>query len=206
MPRFLRTNLATRPFYNEAAVRLWLAVLAAVVVAATIFNLTLWVRYSRSDTELAEKAVRDEARAAELRADAARLRSSVDNSQVKAIATDANLANSLIDRRTFSWTALFNRFEDMIPANLRITSVRQRVDRVRGPVLTITVVGKSVKDVNQFMETLEKSGVFTQLLAQDESINDQNEVEGTLEALYRPVSATAAPTALEVAPTAGERP
>ena len=34
----LRTNLATRPFYNEGAVRLVLLGLGLVVVAATLFN------------------------------------------------------------------------------------------------------------------------------------------------------------------------
>jgi Tfp pilus assembly protein PilN len=206
MARFLRTNLATRPFYNETAVRFWLAVLAAAVVAATIFNVTQWIRYSRSDTELAQRASRDEARAAELRSGATKLRTSVDGTQVQAIAADAGMANSLIDRRTFSWTELFNRFEATIPGNLRITSVRQRIDRVRGPVLTITVVAQSVKDINQFMESLEQSGAFTQLLAQDETLNEQDEVEGTLEALYRPAAGTAAPAAPEAAPTTGVRP
>ena len=34
----IRTNLATRPFYNEQAVQLWLLVLVTLVVGATAFN------------------------------------------------------------------------------------------------------------------------------------------------------------------------
>ena len=63
----IRTNLSTRPFYNERAVRLWLLAFAALVVAASVFNVTRVIRYSRSDTELATQASRDEARAADLR-------------------------------------------------------------------------------------------------------------------------------------------
>ncbi len=65
----IRTNLSTRPFYNEGAVRSWLAILAIVAVAATIFNVSRVLRYSRSDTELATQASRDEARAAERQGD-----------------------------------------------------------------------------------------------------------------------------------------
>ena len=107
----IRTNLSTRPFYNERAVQLWLLVLALVVAAATVFNVARVIRYSQTDTELATQASRDEARAADLRAEAARLRGSVDLQQIELASTEARQANDLIDRRTFSWTDLFNQFE-----------------------------------------------------------------------------------------------
>ena len=44
----IRTNLSTRPFYNERAVHFWLLVMALLIVAATIFNVTRVLRYSRS--------------------------------------------------------------------------------------------------------------------------------------------------------------
>ena len=72
----LRTNLSTRPFYNERAVHVWLAVIALVVVAATAFNVSRVIRYSQSDTRLATQADRDEARATDLRKEAAQLRAS----------------------------------------------------------------------------------------------------------------------------------
>ena len=71
----------------------------------------------------------DEARASELRASAARLRSSVDPKQIELASNEARLANDLIDRRTFSWTELFNVFEKTLPDEVRITAVRPRVER-----------------------------------------------------------------------------
>ena len=124
--RVIRTNLSTRPFYNESAVRLWLTILAILAVAATLFNGSRVLRYSRSDTALATQASRDEARAAEVRATAVRLRASVDTKQVDAASMEARQANDLIDRRTFSWTELFNRLETTLPPEVRITSVRPR--------------------------------------------------------------------------------
>src|SRR6266446_8603683 len=159
----IRTNLSTRPFYNEGVVRLWLLAFGVLVVAASIFNVTRIIHYSRSDTELATQASRDEARAAELRASAARLRASVDLKQVDYASSDARQANDLIDRRTFSWTELFNRFEATLPEDVRITSVRPKVDTVKGTTLTITVVGKTIEDAYQFMANLEATGAFTEL-------------------------------------------
>ena len=127
----IRTNLSTRPFYNERAVHVWLLAIALAVAAATIFNVSRVMRYSRSDTQLATQASRDEARAADLRQQAARLRASVDPRQVDLASADARQANDLIDRRTFSWTELFNRFETTLPDDVRITAVRPKIDRDR---------------------------------------------------------------------------
>src|SRR5438132_754559 len=63
----IRTNLATRPFYNERAVHLAILLLALIVVLASIFNVARVVQLSRSDTRLGTQASRDEDSAAERR-------------------------------------------------------------------------------------------------------------------------------------------
>jgi len=146
----IRTNLSTRPFYNERSVQLILLAIAVVVVAFTAFNASRVLRYSRSDTRLATQASRDEARAADLRQQAARLRATVDAKQIDYASADSREANDLIERRTFSWTDLFNRFETTLPDDVRITAVRPKVER-EGFVLTITVVARSVDNASEFM-------------------------------------------------------
>jgi type IV pilus assembly protein PilN len=180
----IRTNLSTRPFYNEGAVRSWLTILAIVAVAATIFNVSRVLRYSRSDTELATQATRDEVRAAEVKVTAAKLRASVDTKQVDVASVEARQANDLIDRRTFSWTELFNRLETTLPPEVRITSVRPALDRNRRITLTITVLARGVDDVNEFMERLETTGAFANLLSSEERITDSGQLVAVLECEY----------------------
>ena len=180
----IRTNLSTRPFYNEGVVRAWLAILALVAIAATIFNVSRVLQYSRSDTELATQASRDEARAAEVRTTAGKLRASVDTKQVDAASVEARQANDLIDRRTFSWTELFNRLETTLPPEVRITSVRPSLDRDRRITLNITVLARGVDDVNEFMERLEATGAFANVLSRDERVNDSGQLVAALECEY----------------------
>ena len=180
----IRTNLSTRPFYNEGAVRSWLTILAIVAVAATIFNVSRVLRYSRSDTELATQASRDEARAADVRATAGKMRASVDTKQVDAASVEARQANDLIDRRTFSWTELFNRLETTLPPEVRITSVRPSLDRDRRIMLMITVLARGVDDVNEFMEKLEATGAFVKVLSRDEKVTDSGQLVAALECEY----------------------
>lgn len=189
----IRNNLSTRPFYNAAAVQLWLAVAAAVVVLATLFNVVQVLRYSNSNTELVTRASNDEATARELRSRAQKLRSSVDVAQVDAVSEDARQANDLIDRRTFSWTELFNRFERTLPDDVRITSVQPSIDNDRRIVLNVNVLARGVDDVNQFMENLDGTGSFLELRSRQEQTTEDGQIESALEMVYRP-SGEAAPS------------
>jgi Tfp pilus assembly protein PilN len=182
----IRTNLSTRPFYNERAVHAWLLLAALLVAAATVFNVERGMRYRRSDTELVTQAAANEARAATLHRQASALRATVDPHQVDTASTAARQANDLIDRRTFSWTDLLNRFETTLPDQVRITAIRPKIDRDRGIVLAINVVAGDVDDVNTFMENLDRTGAFKEVNSSSDRINEDGQLESLLEAIYLP--------------------
>ena len=188
----IRTNLATRPFYNERAVHLVLLVIAALGLAATIFNVTEVVQLSRRDTQLLAQASRDAAQAADVSRRAARMRATVDPRVLDLASADARQANELIDRRTFSWTELLNRLELTLPDDLRIATMRPKLDPKRGIVVTVIVSAKSgVDDINLFIDKLEATGAFAQLQKLDERLDDQNELQATIEGIYTPMAAHA---------------
>lgn len=194
----IRTNLSTRPFYNDRAVSLWLVLVAMVLAAATVFNVTRVMRDAGSNTELVQQASRDETRAAEARRNASSLRASVNVAQIDAASLDARQANDLIDRRTFSWTELFNRFETTLPDDVRITSVSPALDTARNIVLTVTVLARTVDNVNEFMERLDAAGTFRDLRSTQERTNEDDQIESVLQMVYLPAQA-AAPAASPVA-------
>ncbi|MEO8259812.1 MAG: hypothetical protein ABI868_20875 [Acidobacteriota bacterium] len=182
----IRTNLSTRPFYNERAVRLVLLGVGLIVLAATLFNVTRILQLSRQDTQLATQAASDEARARDLVASAAARRAAVDPRALELASVEARQANELIDRRTFSWTELFNRFEMTEPDDVRITAVRPRLDPKRGTIVTIAIVARSVEDVNQFLDRLQATGAFSELLRIDEHLDDEQSLwQATLEGIYK---------------------
>jgi len=184
----IRTNLSTRPFYNERAVHLTILLIALIVVIASVFNVTRVIQLSRSDTQLGTQASRDEARATELRGSAARLRASVDPKQIEVVSVEARKANDLIDRRTFSWTELFNRLETTLPSDVRITAVRPKVD-ASGTTLTISVIARTVDDVSQFMDNLHKTGAFRSVGSRiEEHMNEEGQLEAVFDAIYLPLA------------------
>ena len=188
----IRTNLSTRPFYNERIVSLWLLVFLLVVAAATVFNTQRVLRYSHSDTELGTAASSDEALAKRLKTSATKLRGSVDAKQIDAAQAEARQANDLIDRRTFSWTELLNVFEKTLPDEVRITALRPKVERGQFGI-TISVVARGVDDLNTFMNNLEMTGTFAKVGSViEERFTDQGQLQANIEAVYKPSTGHAA--------------
>jgi Tfp pilus assembly protein PilN len=203
----IRNNLSTRPFYNVAAVRTWLTIAGIVILLATAFNISQVLRYSNSNTELVTRAANDEARAVELRRNAQKMRASVDAAQVEEVSVDARQANDLIDRRTFSWTELFNRFERTLPDDVRITAVRPTVDKDHRIVLLVNVLARSVDDVNEFMEKLDQTNAFLELRSREEQTNEEGQIESTLEMVYQPRAASPDPaTPTSATPASADAP
>src|SRR5215210_5402913 len=124
----LRTNLSTRPFYNERAVHALLTIAGVVVLILTVFNVVEIVVLSREQSALANRATVSETRARELRAHAAQVRQGVDPKQLETISGEAREANAIIGQRLFSWTELLNRLETTLPEDVRITAMRPHLD------------------------------------------------------------------------------
>jgi Tfp pilus assembly protein PilN len=192
----LRANLSTRPFYNERLVTLLLGVSALVVLVVTLLNLYRVVTLTARVSALGAEAEQAERTGVDLRQQAARARSSVDQARLTAVATAAHEANTLIDRRTFSWTELFNRFEATLPPDVRIAAVRPSVGEDGDLTLGIAVVARSVDAIDTFIEALEETGAFEDVLSREERINEDDEVEATLRGRYHAGPRTA--------PAAGE--
>jgi len=197
----LRTNLSTRPFYNTRAVQTVLAVAALVVVALTLFNAVQIIRLSASQRTLGERAATAEAEAQRLRTEAAALRARINPEELRVVAAAANEANGIIDRRAFSWTDLLARFEQTLPDEARITAIQPRHEKGR-VIISALVETREIEDLDRFIEALEKTGTFHDVLP-----TQYQQADGVYQAVIEGVY-TEAPAAVEdVAPAAaGEVP
>ena len=151
-----------------------------------MFNTTRVLQYSRNDTELGTSASRDEARAAELARSAARLRTTVDPKQIELASLEARQANDLIDRRTFSWTELFNVFETTLPDDVRITAVRPKIAKGQFQ-LTIAVVARERGRHQPVHGSSRTTGAFTKVGSSiEEHVNEQGQIQATWMSSTRP--------------------
>ena len=199
----LRTNLSTRPFYNERAVHLVLGLVALVVIGLTVANLVSVVRLSRQNTVLGATMREDRSTAEELTRKARQTRQEINQDELKVIVAAAREANALIDGRTFSWTALFNQLESTLPPDVMLSSVRPTIDD-NGTKITMVVVGRRTADLDEFMEKLEATGAFENVLPHQQNLNDEGLTQATIDGMYVP-DAAAPPPAPAAAPPAPEK-
>jgi hypothetical protein len=187
-----RINLSTRPFYNERAVNTALALALAVVLAVTAFNLWRVYLLSGRHAQLQARITQAEQKARQFREQASRIRASINGRELEATVAAAREANALIERRVFSWTEVLNQFETTLPASVRISSVRPRVERDGSMVVDVVVLGRSVEAVDTFIENLERGGAFTSVLSTDEFVNDAGLIQASIEGRYNPAVAASA--------------
>jgi Tfp pilus assembly protein PilN len=193
----LRTNLSTRPFYNERAVYAAVAALALVVLAATAWQITRVVSLSRYKTELNAAIDRDKAEAAVRARDAAQIRSGLDQKQLAVVAAGAKEANQLIEQRTFSWTQLFNLLEATLPEDVMLTSVRP--DFKEGVTqVNLDVQGRHSDDIDAFWDRLEKTGAFRNIQWSAVTVTDEGLNRIQMRAVYSPPSAPTRPVSAVV--------
>jgi Tfp pilus assembly protein PilN len=182
----LRTNLSTRPFYNERAVKVALAALAIVILAVTAFNAIELIRLTSSQRALGARAADSEAEAARLRTQAIAIRAQINPKELETVANAAREANGIIDQRAFSWTELLTRFEQTLPEDVRITAVSPRLAPNGGFVIGMTVEARRAEDLDAFIEALEKTGSFHNVTPAEEQTNEKGLIEAVVQATYIP--------------------
>lgn len=179
----IRTNLSTRPFYNVRAVHVAILALAAIVLAVTVFNVVQIIRLSTSQRTLGAQAQAAEDEATRLRAEAVQFVGRVDPKELAVVAKAAAEANEIIDQRTFPWTDLFAHFESALPANVRITEVQQGAGT---DLLIIGAQARSIDELDQFIEALEMSGAFRDVVPTDETLMESGLIDARIQGTYTP--------------------
>jgi hypothetical protein len=197
MARADRINLSTRPFYNERGVQAALSLAAAIVLAVTAYN--LWQVYvlSGRHAELQGRISQEASKTRDLRERATAIRRSINPRELETTVAAAREANLLIERRVFSWTEILNQFETTLPAAVRISAVRPRLERDGTMMVEVVVLARTVEGVDTFIENLEKRGAFSGVLSREEFVNEDGLIQAALQGRYQPAAVPAPAGAAE---------
>jgi Tfp pilus assembly protein PilN len=181
----LRTNLSTRPFYNERGVHAVLALLAAILIAVTAWQVLRIVNLSRQKTELTAAVRRDRAESEKLTREAGDIRRGINQQELTVVTTAAREANDLIEQRTFSWTGLFNQLEATLPEDVMLMSVRPAFKDTT-TIINLELQGKRTEDVDTFMDNLEGTGQFHNVRWSQENVTEEGLHRVSMQAEYAP--------------------
>jgi Tfp pilus assembly protein PilN len=181
----LRTNLSTRPFYNERAVHALAAVVALLLLAITTWQIVRVVRLSRYKTELNAAIKRDKSEAESRTKDAASVRRGLDQTELAVVAAAAKEANHLIEQRTFSWTQLFNHLEATLPEDVMLLAVRPEFEEGETHV-SLDLQGRASDDIDAFWDSLEKTGAFRDIQWSAVNVTEDGLNKVVMSAVYTP--------------------
>ena len=195
----LRTNLATRPFYNERVVHLVLAAAGAMALAVLAAGIARVVDVARSRAELTAAAAAAERDTAQLAGRASTVRQAIEAGEVDSIAEAVTEANRLVDQRTFSWTEFFNVIDRTLPSGVMLTAIRPEHGG-DGVSVAVSVIGRRVGDIDQFIGRLEGTGAFADVLAREEEMLQDGMYRARLSGRYRPDGSGSVPSGSGRAP------
>src|SRR5262249_7714536 len=135
-------NLASRPFRNNTIVATVLLVVALSLIGATFYNGHLYLNYGGRDETLQQEEKRHRDRLETLENEE---RSGLKEIQVrdfKRLKSRGDFAGDLILKRAFSWTLLFNKLEDVVPAEVMMTAIRPHITG-EGIVIRVDGIAKN---------------------------------------------------------------
>lgn len=196
--RILGPNLASRPFANERPVKrttllVWVVALMLLAINAFLYQRHLSAHYEQRQAirDLEEAIVLEEKSVRQGEADLAALDLEKQNQSVVFL-------NGQIARRTFSWSRLFDRLEEVLPDDLELRRVSPRIlEERRSPrgraaeikdLVTIEIRGEaqSGEELLQLVDNLFEHSSFTLPDLQRETQDDDGRLEFALTVLYLP--------------------
>jgi len=179
----LKGNLSSRPFYNERLVSMVVIGAALFGVVLTIFNVTALSHLSGQRAKQQAEEEQSLSEAERVRQEAHKLQQSLNTSNLSTLAEATREANWLIDQRTFSWTEFLGYIEKTLPRDARLVSVAPRVERNVFKIVML-VNAKQPSDLVTFMDALEATAAFKDLLPTDQTRLEDGTLSITLESTY----------------------
>lgn len=168
--RPIAINLASRPFYNVTLYAVAFSVGLALLAGISGFNAYTFIADRLSMRQMNEAHERLQDELDDLDRGEARLRTDVSRISLPKVGQESAFARDAIVQRSLSWTALFNRLEEVQPPSVRVRSIRPSVDarRVR---IRIVGVAQDYAAFTQFEEALLRSPWFSEVYPSSESWN-----------------------------------
>lgn len=181
-------NLASQPFRNRALP--W-TIAGVITVASLLVLLLLISKSSETNARAAEverevDVERQQIKALEQRVE--EIKQALTPEQLQTL----QAAQTLLDRKRFSWARLFADLEAALPGSVRVKRISVRdvgvhSDRMVAD-LELVVVSKNPADVTAMILEMDRVGIFRSELVEQNLQKDRNETgtESTLHVIYQP--------------------
>jgi Tfp pilus assembly protein PilN len=181
-------NLASQPFRNRALP--W--TITGIITLVSLVSLFLLISQSRETGRRADVAEREVQSLREQRSALTQKAEEVKQALTPEQYQTLQAAQTLVERKRFSWARLFADLEAALPSSVRVTRIKVRDVARRGgrmvADLELAVISRNPADVPEMIAEMDRAGIFqAQLAAQNlRKGTGESGTESTLQVLYQP--------------------
>ncbi|MCI0416865.1 hypothetical protein L0222_29195 [bacterium] len=168
----IRSNLASAPIKNYSLFLLGCIILGIVVVTFTTWNLVSLTSSYSKNSELNNTIVNQQKQLHDLETKANEFQSKIAAIKTPEFVAETEFMNDAIKRRTFSWTALFDHFEEVLPTTVKMISVIPSVSE-DNIAINLEMAGQSLADMLELVRMLERDQAFSNVVLKGERGGDQ---------------------------------
>jgi type IV pilus assembly protein PilN len=185
----LDINLATRPY--EDARKFWArwGLGIGLLGVLTVFLLGLTVKDWHNAGKDRQEIARLQAQIAERDSERAKAQAYLDMAANRSTRDQSQFLNGLIQRKSFSWTRVFEDLEQVMPRNLHVVSLRPELNDQNQMELDMRVVGDNRSAAIELVHRMEGSKHFQGAQLMSESQGGEggpNMVVASVVAIYVP--------------------
>ena len=156
----IRINFASREYVLSRKVNAVLLLLLCCLTAVFFYNIKEYGKTLKNESKLASEVRLHEKKESEVSARLQEIKKTAKEEEVKASLRQAEFANMAIGRRVFSWTALLNRIEELVPPGVSIQSINPDFSTLD---VEITGTALDMARVTDFMGRITGSPYFDDL-------------------------------------------
>jgi type IV pilus assembly protein PilN len=187
----LDINLATRPY--EDAREFWsrwglgVGLLGLLTLVLLGFAIRGWVSAGRDRHTIAQL----QEQIAEKDSEKAKAQAFLEMAANRSTRDQSQFLNGLIQRKSFSWTRVFEELERVMPNNLHVVSLRPELNEQNQVELEMKVVGDTRSAAVELVHRMEGSKHFqgSQLVQEAQTGDNAAAVIATVSAIYVPDAA-----------------
>ncbi len=187
----VRFNLASHPYENlrPSYVLVGMALVLLVVLAGLLVSRER--QQSAETRSITQQMARFEQEIESLAREQSELDEWLRRPEVQEVRDHSAFLNSLILRKSLSWTQMFLDLEQILPDRAQVTAIQPRVNRSRQPELALAVTAEEMGPLVELLKNLESSSQFgSPAVLSQRFTTDRNsvpQIDMTLQTLYRQV-------------------
>jgi Tfp pilus assembly protein PilN len=170
-----RLNLASRGYLDRRSVRRWLLLIGGLLSVLLAVNLLYVYRHLHQlrlvDAQTAEIETK-------LAAQRGQVPSDYTPERFARVMASVGAANQIIDADQFRWTALFSRFEELLPDNVAIRSLQPNF---KDRSLQVNLVARDMAAMTELLDALLASADMSQAYLQSQSLTEQVDGESVMQ-------------------------